>query len=446
MIKKLLIILTWFWVLFYSCKENEIIMCNNQFDKDTIKTVLNDLKFKIIPISVDQFKIIISGVNGKTYQLFLENNNQVLHNCMLDKMTSTEALFSTVIRYNFSPYKLYNIVIREFGEDRRTVSIGTFTIFDYKYKYIDKFHYELIASIHQRCDFDISPSRDMIFYNDYIDNKFILRRLSITDKKLEIIDDNFFSRLIRVNNNKLIVATKKINNHFLGGDSCALLEYDLNTHKTSFIDWGSDDYGRYSRVVNNSIMVTNPLFSNLVTLIDLSDNSKRKHTEDFRYLREYNFDQIYVGNKIYDFSNASFTNILPFQNSNSSIVYYDKNSQYIITEEFFRESPPSSVYYSKMVIYKNNKIVYEQPFEKGRTFCFPKIINLNGNKLIFHQYYDYESTVRYDGYYQLDLITKEIIPLHYESNIFMQYDFFNISGKNSFISIRSNEIFKITMD
>lgn len=445
--KRIFIIIALFSTFFYSCTKDEIAPKTNQSEKDTVKTIISDLKFKIAPIATDQFQISIPGESGKKFKLYLKKGNQELLSGELNEETNIQGLFSAIIKYNFSSNDLYNIVINVSKENADTVFQEIFTLPKYVHKYYGKLNYEPLASINQRLDFDISPSQNVIFYIDYINNKKVLKRVSINDKKLEVIDEDFFSLLIRSkSDNQLIVSSRNFNNHFLGADSCALLSYDVITHETSFLDWGSADYGRFSRVVNNSIMVSNPVHTNSISLIDLSDNSKRKYTADIRYLREHSFEQIYLGNDIFDFSNFSFVNRLPFLNSNTSIFYLDDNSQYFFTIEYFRESQSSLSFYSRMIIYKNNEIIYEQPFEKGRSFNLPSIVNLDGNKLVFYQYYDYDSVVRYDGYYQLDLVNKEITPLQYESDIYVKFDFFNSNDNSSFISIRPFGIFKVTMN
>jgi hypothetical protein len=379
--------------------------------------------------------------------LFLKKGNQEQLSSELHEETNIHGIFNAIIKYNFSSNDRYNIVINVSKENTDTVFQEIFTLFSYTHKYYGRFSYEPLASINQSLDFDISPSQNFVFYIDYIDNKCVLKRLSIADKKLEVIDEDFFSLLVRSkDDNQLIVSSRNYNNRFLGADSCAILRYDVNTHETSFLDWGSADYGWVSRVVNNSIMVSNPVHTNSISLIDLSDNSKRKYTADNRYLSKNSFEQIYMGNDIFDFSSFSFVNKLPFLNNNTSISYFDNNSQYFVTSEYFSESQSSSSYYSRMIVYKNNEVVYEHPFEKGRSFNFPRIINLDDNKLIFYQYYDYDSVVRYDGYYQLDLVKKEIVPLQFESDIYMKYNFFNGDDKSSFISIGPFGIFKVTMN
>jgi hypothetical protein len=443
--KNLIIIFALLSILNYSCTQEEVRIDDGLIKKDTIRTSINDLKFKLFPTATDQFTFSILNQSNKTYQLFLKKGNTELANYLLATESNNSSVSSTIVKYNFSTNDVYRISIRATRETKDTVFQEEFTINTYTHKYSSKFNYEKLATITQTLDFDISPSRNVIFYLDYISNKFVLKRLSLTDKKLEVLDENFFSLMIRSkSDHQLITTSGKYNNRYLKADSCALLNYDVNTHETSFIDWGSSDYGRFSRVVNNSIMVSNPISTNTVSLINLSDNSKKKYPADIRYLSEYCFNQIFLGGKMFNFSNFSFENRLPFLNSNSSIAYFDENSQNYITVEYFQDSQSLS-FYSRMIIYKDNEIVYEQPFEKGRSFNFPAIIDLKDNKLIYFQSYDYDSSVRFDGYYLLDISTKEITLLQNDNNSFVKYDFFSDNNKNSFISVRPYEIYKITM-
>lgn len=445
--KNLILILAILSVVFYSCETDEIQSDHTLEIKDTIKTAISDLKFKIDPTTTDQFKFSILNPKNKTVKLYLKKGNTDVANFLLTTENNLPDILSAKVKYNFSPNDVYQILIRETRETMDTVFQEEFTLNGYTHKYSNQFKYEKLASINQRLDFDISPSGNVIFYLDYINNKPVLKRLSLVDKKLDVIDEDFFSLLIRSrSDNQLITSSKKYNNRFLKVDSCALLNYNVNTRETSFIDWGSGDYGRFSRVVNNSIMVSNPVSTNSISLVNFSDNSKKVYPADIRYLSEYSFNQIYLGREIFNFSNFSFEDRLPFLNSNTSIAYFDDNSQYFITIEYLRESQSLTSTYTRMIIYKDNKIVYEQPFEKGRYFTFPSTINLTDNKLIFYQYYDYDSTVRLDGYYLLDLKTKETTLLQNDSNNYVKFDFFRDSNKGSFISVRPYEIYKITMN
>jgi hypothetical protein len=442
--KKLILIVTFFSSLFYSCNNEEIISDNTFEKKDTIILNTSNLKFKISPTASDQFIFPIENQEKKTYKLYLKQGNNEVGSYSLTPETPNTSISSTIVNYNFVPNIAYQIIIRATTENKDSVVQENFTINSYIHNYCNQFTYEKLATINQRLDFDISPSRNIIFYIDYINNKCVLKRLSISDKKLDILDENFFSLLIRAkNDNELIVRTSEYNNRFLKDDSCALLDYDVYSHKKTFLDWGSSDYGRYSRVVNNSIMISNPISTNSVSLINLADNSVKKYPGNIVLLGEYSFDHIYLDGKIFNFDNYIFAKGLSFLNANSGIMYYDENSKYYITGEYFEE-PNSLDQYSRMIIYKDNKVVYEQSFEKGRSYSIPSSINLSDNKLIFYQHFDYDSSVRIDGYYLLDINTKKVTLLQNDNNKFIKSDFFD-NNKNSFISIRPYEIYKITL-
>lgn len=442
--KKLILIITFFSCLFYSCNNEDIIADKTVEKKDTITVITSDLKFKLSPTASNQFTFSVQNQDNKTYKLYLKLGNSEVGSYSLTPEAPNSSISSTIVNYDFVPNIAYQIIIRATTENKDSVVQENFTINSYIHNYCNQFTYEKLASINQRLDFDISPSRNVIFYSDYINNKCVLKRLSISDKKLDILDEDFFSLLIRAKNeNELIVRTSEYNNRFLKGDSCALLDYDVYTHKKTFLDWGSSDYGRYSRVVNNSIMISNPIYTNTISLINLADNSEKKYPANIVLLREHSFDHIYLGNETINFDNYSFSNELSFLGANSGIMYYDENSKYYITSEYFGEQN-SLDQYSRMIIYKDNKVVYEQSFEKGRSFSIPSSINLSDNKLIFYQHYNYDSSVRIDGYYLLDLNTKKVTLLQNDNNDYLKFDFFD-NSKNSFISIRPNEIYKITL-
>ena len=273
--KKTVLILALFSVLTYSCNKENAQVDDGFIKKDTIKTSVSDLKFKIYPTANDQFTFSVLNQASKTYKLYLKKDTTVLANYLLAKEEKNNTVSSAIVKYNFSPNAVYKISIQATSENADTVFQEEFTIKEYTHKYFNKFNYEKLASINQTLDFDISPSRNTIFYLDYISNKNVLKRLSLADKKIEILDENFFSLLIRAkSDNQLIVRTGKYNNRFLKGDSCALLSYDVYTHESSFVDWGSSVYGRYSRIVNNSIMVSNPIYTYTASLVNLADNSK----------------------------------------------------------------------------------------------------------------------------------------------------------------------------
>jgi hypothetical protein len=432
----------------FSCTKESVTPDDGFLKKDTLQTSISDLKFKLNPVDFDKFTFSVIRDDKKEFKLLLKKDNLELGSYSLSTDAKNSSIVSTTVKYNFQANTSYQILVQSVEENSDTVFIKNFRINEYTHTYTNRLKYEKLASITQLLNFDISPSQNFVYYLDYIDNKPLLKRLSLSEKKIDVLDDNFFSLWVRsVSDDQLVVGSRNYNNHFLKSDSCALLNYNVNTRKTTFLDWGSADYGRFSRVVKNTIAVSNPIETGTISVIDLSDNSKKKFSADLRYLSEYSYDQIYLGDELYDSASRSFISQLPFLSSNDGIAYFDQDSQYFITVEYFRESEIlGTPAYSRMIIYKDNKVVYEQPFEMGRSLSFPRIINLKDDKLVFRQYFDYDSKVHIDGYYVLDIKSKQIKLLQNESSIYFNFDFFSGSNKNSFISIRPYEIYKITIE
>ena len=254
------------------------------------------------------------------------------------------------------------------------------------------------------------------------------------------MNEDFHSTMVRsVDVDNIIYQTGFYNNRYLGKDSSAVVALNLNTSEQQFLGWGSGDYGRYSRIVNNSIFFS----TGTVTRIDLSDNSSRQYPADIRFLSENSYDNIYLNREVYDFSTSTFNNLFPSLGSNYHIAYSDAELGYsIVVESFYNEG--ESEYYSRFLVYEDDKIVYEQPYERGLTLQFPSLMDFSSDKVIFFKGYNFSSDIRFDGYYALNLKTNQVELLQNDSDRYIKRDFFIDRGTNSFISVRPHQIYKIT--
>lgn len=442
--KYLILILVFSPLFMLSCTNDEILNDNSKEMTIVAKTI-DDLDFKLNPTASDKFTFSIRSQAGKAYSLFLKKDDKELVKGSFVADEHIRGISIASIKYDFNTNDNYEIVIRATQGVNDTLYQEDFKINYYKHEYANRLNYEELVSVNQLLDFDLSPSRNVVFYNDYINNKCVLKRLTLSDNKVEVLDEDFFSLLIRSkSDNDLIVSTRNYENHFLEADSCAILNYNVNTKKSSFIDWGSADYGRFSRVVNNSIIISKPIVSKSVSYINFDEGSKKEYTADLTNLREHSFEKIYLKNNTFDFNKAEFTKTLGINDNLSYIVYSDENSgYYIVVDSYYDYNHKED--FSRLVIYKDDKIVFQEPFEKGKQYNFPRLVNLSDNKLIFFKSFDYASEVKLDGYYLLDLNTKEVTLLKNDDNNFVKNDFFIYNDNKSFISVRHNGIYKISM-
>ncbi len=110
--KKLVLILTLLSVLIYSCQKEHVQSDNGPVKKDTIKTSVSDLKFKIFPTATDQFTFTVLNQNSKTYKLYLKKDTTVLANYLLATENNNNTISSAAVKYNFSPNIVYQISIQ----------------------------------------------------------------------------------------------------------------------------------------------------------------------------------------------------------------------------------------------------------------------------------------------------------------------------------------------
>jgi hypothetical protein len=237
-------------------------------------------------------------------------------------------------------------------------------------------------------------------------------------------------------------------NRPLGTDSVALLRYNIQTGQSSFIDYVSPNYGRFSHVINNHILVTNPVFtSGTSSLIDLKDNSKVLYPNSalkFALVGENNFDHIYYENQVVDPVTGSLQTKLPLTDS-SGIEYIDSATQYTITSKYTFYNPDDSLNYykSRLAVYLQNNRVYQGDFDNTRLFQIGRQLNIHNNRILFYQSFGYDTRYRIDGYYLLDLNTQQVRLTQCDSTPYVIDDF--QLDDHTIISVRADGIYKITL-
>ncbi len=433
--------------IFSSCTKEEVEPGSDSVQKDVIIIDVSDLDFKIAPLSDTQFDFMIINQTEKKYELELICAQDTLLSQKIESKKDGYANLYTGVSYQFDPNKLYQIDVYASHVENNTIVKEKFQC-SYQHQYKNGLNYQELAEINQWLEADITPSRDAIFYEDYVKNKIILKRLLLKDNSLEVMNEDFISTTMRaIDTSNVILEKRFYDNRYLGKDSSAVVALNLSTNEQHFLGWGSGDYGRYSRIVNNNIFISNPLETGTVTRIDLSDHSSMSYPADIRFLSENSYDNIYLNGEAYDFNTSTFKNLFPTLGVNYYVAYSDAELGYSIVVERFHDESESEVY-SRFLVYHDDKIVYEEPYEKAVTFQFPALMDFSSDKIIFYKGYDYSSVVRFDGYYTLNLKTKQIELLQNDSEEYnyIKRDFFINKDSNSFISVRPHRIYKISQN
>lgn len=432
--------------------------CSKKSDNpspSTRKAIIKDvglIPFKAIPLADNQLKLA-----------FLKNQQRVLTSVVLRIDTATLATMavlddgnrgsvSATFNYAFQPGKTYNFVVT--AKDPASDTIYHYQVQGYAHRFVKSFKYQKVLSLQQSLgpdNFDLSPLRNYLFIGDYVNNVTQLKRVSLQDLSVQpvatIIDLNG-SPIRAVSDNELLVyANKNTNISGLpatadpGNDAIILCRYDLNSQKSSFVDYVSSGYGRVSRIINNHVLVTNPIFTaQTASLIDLGSLNKVKFplsSFDFTTINEYSFGHILHSNSIVNPANGSI--VTPVNvNSNSGLIELDDATGYAFVGSGRTDAGGKiATGYS---VYKNNTPVYQSDFIYGSHY-FPIIYNIRNDIVTFYQSYGYDTVVNIDGYYTLNLKTKEVKLIQDDSNLYVISDYQMKDG--STLSVRADGVYKL---
>lgn len=420
--------------------------CNHEEEivlKDTVVNVVEDYKFKIYPTAHNQIRIYIDDYERGDFELVLNNNTEEEESIKFQQKEDRENLWYVDFTTSFPSLSSfpYRIMIRRFVEKVDKIEEEFFFI-DYRHQFEDPLVTEKLVDTKHLLDIDFSPNRNVMYFQDYVSNKRILKRLWLEDNKVDVLQEDFFSSLIRAkDNDHLIIETKDYNGRYLDKDSIALLEYDVNTKESTFLAWANDD-GFKSRIINNSIFVTDPNTNMSCIKIDLADKSQESYPKTY-WMNKNRFDVIQHGNEVYNFETSGFEEPLPFLPESSSIQYVDEATQtYFVLENASTNIGESKL---RLLVYRDGKTIFETEYGP-RSINIPYIPQLKDDKMILYQRFDFSSDINYDGYYELDLKNKTLKLIQADNDIQYTYLFnYFVGDDNSwFITTRLDGIYKVS--
>jgi len=409
-----------------------------------VKDINTPLYFKIIPQSADQLKISFQYTSGRSLvKLYLKKDTATVGTYALTNNGNGD--YATVVSYDFASGQPYKLVVQSSGINDTAFR---YTLPDYTHTYLSPFQYEKLLGLTQSLGpkaFDISPSRNVIFITDDVNNSLIIKRLNLNDLRIDTLGSTINGLMIRAVSDSVVLALSgTYNNRFLQLDSAALMRYNINTGHSSFIDFVSRDYGRFSRVIKDHILVTEPYYSSgSSALIDLNDNSKVIYpysSFDFRYIGEFNFDHLYYLNYVVDPATGALQSKLSLTDS-SDIDYIDSSTQYAIVTKYVQKAAAPVYFTSRLSVYSKTSLVYQDDYVNSRFMQIGRQLSISNNRILLYQSFGYDTTLRIDGYYMLDLNTRQLSLLQCDSNPYVMMDF--QLDPHAMISVRADGIYRV---
>lgn len=405
------------------------------------------IEFKAAPLSDHEVKVSFIDSGARILnKIILKQDNTILATLPLSK--GTDGAISATFNYAFKPGVKYNFLVQT-----TLVSniISQYSIAEYVHTYVSVYNYQKVFTSHWPLGpnyFDISPSRNYLFLSDDVNNDVQLKRVSLKTLAVEDVGFDAAGQAIRaISDNELLVTSNNSATNLpkittAGTDSVVLARFNIDTRKMTFVDYFSWGYGRISRVINNHVLITNPIFTTrTASLINLDNLSKVKYSLDdfaFEAIDQYSFGHIIYNNMLVNPVTGKFVQPLALD-ANSGLVDIDDATGYGFVQSAF--AGPGNEFTTSFSIYKNKTSVYQSDKVRGRSVFFPIIANIQNDVLTYYQSYGYDTKVNIDGYYTLNLKTGESKLVQADSNPYIISDYQLKDG--SVFSVRTDGVYKL---
>lgn len=444
--KKYLYIITIATLLLNACsKKNDEIHPAQQ--TVTIKDA-GDIQFKAIPLAQNELKLAFQQQQDKQVfsKAILKQNSTILATAAVT--VNSDGSSSATFNYAFEAGKTYDFLVQTTPASN---VVNQYKISGYTHTYVSFYNYKNVMPLHQSLGpdgFDISPSHNYIFVSDDVNNTIQLKRLSLQTLAVDNLSYNLMGSPIRaVSDNELLVIGDKNTANMPakadpGTDAEILAKYNMSTKALTFVDYVSSSYGRISRVIDNHVLVTNPInTAKTASLINLATLSSVKYPlENFSFanIDEYSFNHILYNNMLVNTNTGQFTQPVNLD-GNSGLVEIDDATGYGFVTSAVLEPNTALTAFS---VYKNKTQVYKSAFVQGRTVYFPIIYNIKNDVLTFYQYFGYDTKVNIDGYYTLNIKTGETKLIQADSDPYVRSDYQLKDG--SVFSVKADGVYKLT--
>lgn len=430
-----------------ACKKETITPIIEKEQIITYKSA-GEIAFKLSPLSDSTLKLAIDPQLRLEFdQVILKSGNQTLSTA---KIEVADVVPFAIIKHNFKKGEDYSFLIDQ-KPDQEAV-VNQYQIAHYKHEFVNNFKYEKVLSITQGVGsnaIDISPTKNSLFVVDRIANISYIKQINLSTLDTKTLSYNLNGTMLRsISDNELLVfgdnktTTGVPSGVHPGHDAIILARHQISTGKNTFVDYVSSGYGRFSKVIDHKILVTNPIFTDkTASLIDLSKNSSiAKYSLDafdFRYINERISGQLIYTNRIIDSKDGQIGSALT--GNDPQIFMADATSGYYASASAITNANEIA---TRFHIYKDNLMVYQSDLKKDRLITFPSLALVDQDVIIFHQYFGYETKLNIDGYYALNLKTKELKLLQADSPRFgFTHDYQLNSG---IFAVRTDGVYKLT--
>lgn len=312
-------------------------------------------------------------------------------------------------------------------------------ILNYKHRYVNDIQSErLIAFDDYLYKYDLSPDGSTFFYSIHPSDGVSQARLYSYDlqtREKTLLEEDFKGTEIRaISNHEYYYVTMYDGDRFLNRDSALLVRKNSLTNEEKVVTEVSANYGRFSRVINDRILVARPVQTEPSSYhINTTNDDLTEVSFDFFRMREPRIDHIWLGNsRVLPNSGLQEFDLAVEQDFN--IIAYD-NVKEQVQGTLYHFEDDDFLSFQKLVVFENGNIILEEPEKQRKSMSVVNGKSPAEKPIIIYQQFHDNSYGANDGFYRysVDNPSGQLLLSEPES----KHNTFWIDA-NSFINVSTN--------
>ncbi|OEK01246.1 hypothetical protein BFP97_06855 [Roseivirga sp. 4D4] len=384
--------------LFWACQKQEIEPITE--DMNPVK-IDESIPFRLLVKGKDKLDIRLNESDlQQTAKVYITSGQDTTELAVFTPESLNRSLLTINIEHAFPQNEIDLLleVRREYND-----TIYQIPVLNYTHRYVNDIQSERLIEFDDFLyEYDLSPDGSTFFYSIHPSDGISNARLysyNLRTRENNLLEENFRASDIRaISNYEYYYVTKYDGDKFLTSDSALLVRKNLLTKEEKRITEVSYSYGRFSRVIDDRILVARPVQTEPASYhINTTNDELTEVSFDFFRMREPRIDHIWLGN----------SRVLP----NSGLQEFDLAGEQdfnIIAYDNVKEQVQGTLYsfedddffsFQKLVVYENGNIILEEPEKQRKSMSVVNGKNPAEKPIIIYQQFHDNSYGANDGFY-----------------------------------------------
>lgn len=341
------------------------------------------------------------------------------------------------LAFDFDPEESYELRM-DLAMDGNT--IFRYQLPSYTHVFENQLQSQTLAEFNNIRDFDLTPQRDYLFFNRYVNSGTQLVGLDLASGNHTIIEGVNGARIRALDRDNILFVNS-------GTVVSEITKHTISTGISKPFGETRANMGDLSRVVDNHLVFSNPIVdgNRTLTIVNLETNDRRI-IEDFEFgnrLRPEIIGQLAFGNSILDPQTGQLSEELsPFVGT-SLIQFFPEEELVIFRQSTLYQQGDETVFSGIALRKVSGEVVFEteKTAKFDTNYIIPSESQIQNNELlIYKRFTPNTETHRVSGFYRLDLTTGAMELVQSDSNVAPAINGMVQLSDNNWLVIYSNRV------